>query len=71
MKEYRIITGTDKDNQTKLNQWRHKYNMWILAMCQSSAHVSGDVKAPCTTILLAREEADTFPIGDDIKIKGD
>lgn len=47
MKEYKLITGNDKDNQTKLNQWRHTYIIEILAMCSRNDQ---------TTILLTREK---------------
>ena len=53
MWEYKIITGSDKDNQMKLNQWRHKYDMNVITMCP---------RGDGTTILLSRLEFDPFPI---------
>ena len=47
MYEYKIITGSDKDNQMKLNQWRHKYMVSVIAMCP---------RGDGTTILLVRGE---------------
>jgi len=47
--EYKIITSSTSECQTWLNQWRHKYNLTIIAMCNNGELV---------TILLTRERKD-------------
>ena len=49
MKEYKIIWGNPAECQTKLNQWRHEYNIWILEMCSHNDTIA---------ILLTREKVE-------------
>ena len=39
MEEYKIICGSVSDCQKWLNQWRHQYELNIIAMCTEKSQV--------------------------------
>jgi len=41
MPEYKIIEGIPSECQKKLNQWRHDYNIIILAQCAYDSESGG------------------------------